>query len=125
MTFTVSSFPDSHFTVCATERLNAIAGISIWNNLASSFLRLATALQLDPCTISDLKTENNPIEGSRATFIAWCAGKSTLPPTWKMLLEKLFAIQMGELVQEIEHFFNQTHDALPSASLVSSYPLQH
>ena len=116
----MTSFPDNHFTVSALERLNTLAGISLWNQLGSSFLRMAAALHLDPCTINDLKTENNPVERSKAMFKAWLAGKSALPPTWNMLLEKLHVIQMGELAKKIEHFFSMTHLALPLASLVSS-----
>ena len=107
----------------AIERLKAVAGISIYNQLAPKFLRMAAALHLDPSTVTDLRAENNPIERPKAMFKAWLAGMSALPPTWKMLLEKLCAIQMGELAKKIEHFFNKASVTTPSPSLVSCVAL--
>ena len=110
---TVTSFPDGHFDMSALDHLE-VAGISIFNKLAPNFLSLASALHF-PVSISDnLKRENNPVEGSRAMMKAWLSGKSPLPPTWQVLLEKLQLIDMGELAQEIEQFFNTE----PAASLV-------
>ena len=107
----------------AIERLKAVAGISIYNQLAPMFLRMAAALHLDPSTITDLKAENNPVEGSKAMCKAWLAGKSALSPTWKMLLEKLHDIQMGELAKKIGDFFNKASVTTLSPSLVSCVPL--
>jgi len=107
----------------AIERLKAVAGISIYNQLAPKFLRMAVALHLDPSTIIDLRAENNPVEGSKTMFEAWLTGRSTLPPTWKILLEKLHAIQMEELAEKIEHFFKKPPLTTPSYSLVSCVPL--
>ena len=110
---TVTSFPDGHFDMSALDHLE-VAGISIFNKLAPKFLSVATTRHF-PVSISDnLTRENNPVEGSRAMMKAWLSGKSPLPPTWQVLLEKLQLIDMGELVQEMEHFFNRK----PAASLV-------
>ena len=95
-----------------------VAGISIFNKLAPNFLSLASALHF-PVFISDsLTRENNPVEGSKAMMKVWLSGKSPLPPTWQVLLEKLQLIDMGELAQEIEQFFNTEPVISPSASLV-------
>lgn len=121
--YTVTSYPDGYITMSALERLEEIAGISISKQLAPKLLRMAEALDLDFPTVSELKTENNPIEGSKAMFEAWLAGKSASLPTWKMLLEKLRTIQMKELAQKIEDFFSRTPINSPSASLVSCVAL--
>ena len=71
---------------------------------------------MDHSTLNYLRTENNPVEGSKAMFEAWISGKSSLLPTWKMLLEKLHTIGLGELAQRVEHFFNIT----PVASTLTS-----
>ena len=103
----------------AFDRFEAIAGISIYNQLAPKYLTMATALKFDCSTFNNLIMENNPVEGSKVVFKAWLSGKSALPPTWKMLLKKLHAIQMAGLAQEIEHFFNTT----PVTSLVDRTPV--
>ena len=114
---TVTSFPGGHFDMSALDHLE-VAGISIFNKLAPKFLSLASALHF-PVSISDnLTRENNPVEGSRAMMKAWLSGKSPLLPTWQVLLEQLQFIDMGELAQEIEQFFNTEPVISPSASLV-------
>ena len=115
----MTSFPDSLLTMSAFDRFEAIAGISIYNQLAPKYLTMATALKFDCSTFNNLIMENNPVEGSKVVFKAWLSGKSALPPTWKMLLKKLHAIQMAGLAQEIEHFFNTT----PVTSLVDRTPV--
>ena len=110
---TVTSFPDGHFDMSAFDRLE-VAGISIFNMLAPKFLSMALGLHFPVSIFDNLRKENNPVEGSRAMMKAWLSGKSPLPPTWQVLLEKLQLIDMGELVQEMEHFFNRK----PAASLV-------
>ena len=103
----------------AFDRFEAIAGISIYNQLAPKYLTMATALKFDCSTFNNLIMENNPVEGSKVVFKTWHSGKSALPPTWKMLLKKLHAIQMAGLALEIEHFFNTT----PVTSLVDRTPV--
>ena len=120
----MTSYPDGYITMSALERLKEVAGISISKLLAPKFLRMAEALNLDFSTVSELRKENNPIDGSKAMFEAWLAGKGASLPTWKMLLEKLHTIQMGELAQKIEDFFSKPPIASPSASLVSCAALQ-
>ena len=117
---TATSFPDGYLTMSALDRLEAMAGISIYTQLASEYLALAAALHLNHSTLTSLRAENNPVEGSKAMFKAWLSDESSMPPTWKMLLEKLDNIQMGELAQEITSFFDKTLVTSPSASLVGT-----
>lgn len=116
---TVNSFPDGFLTMSVFDRLEAIAGIFIYNQLAPKYLTMAEDLKFDRSTFNNLEMENNPVEGSKVVFKAWLSGKSALPPTWKVLLEKLQTIQMGGLAQEIECFFNTT----PVTSLVDRTPV--
>ena len=109
---TVTSFPDGHFDMSALGRLE-VAGIPIFNKLAPNFLSMALGLNFPLSIFDNLRKENNPVEGSRAMMKAWVSGKSSLPPTWKELLEKLRFIDMRELAQEIEHFFNRKPPASP------------
>ena len=112
----VTNFPEGRLTISALDCLEAMAGISICNQLAPVFCTMAAVLHMDHSTLNYLRTENNPVEGSKAMFEAWISGKSSLPPTWKMLLEKLHTIGLGELAQRVEHFFNIT----PVASTLTS-----
>ena len=116
---TVTSFPDGFLTMSVFDRLEAIAGIFIYNQLAPEHLTMAEALKFDHSTFNKLKMENNPGEGSKVVLKAWLSGKSALSPTWKVLLENLRTIQMGGLAQEIECFFNTT----PVTSLVDRTPV--
>ena len=112
---TATSFPDGYLTMSSLDRLEAMAGISIYNQLASKYLTMAAALHLDHSTLNDLRAENNP---AKTMFEAWLSGKCSVTPTWKMLLEKLDNIQMGELAQGIVQFFNRTSVSTPSVSQV-------
>ena len=120
---TATSFPDGYLTMSALDCLEAVAGISIYNQLAPKYLTMAATLHLDHSTLNNLRAENNPVEGTKTMFEAWLSGESSVPPTWKMLLEKLDNIQMGELAQEIIQFFNKTSVTTPSASQVTSVPM--
>ena len=115
---TVTNFPEGRLTISALDCLEAMAGISIYNQLAPVFCTMAAALHLDHSTLNHLRTENNPAEGCKAMFEAWISGKSFLPPTWKMLLEKLYTIHLGELAQRVEHLLNITPLTSPLTSLV-------
>ena len=117
---TATSFPDGYLTMSALDCLEAVAGISIYNQLAPKYLTMAATLHLDHSTLNNLRAENNPVEGTKTMFEAWLSGESSVPPTWKMLLEKLDNIQMGELAQEITSFFDKTLVTSPSASLVGT-----
>ena len=116
-----TSFPDGHFDMSTLDRLEKTAGISVFKKLVPKFLSMASALCFDESTLDSLREENNPVEGVKEMVKAWLSGKNFLPPmsTWQVLLEKLQAIGMGELAQEIEHFFNRISVTSPSASLVS------
>ena len=96
-----------------------MADISIYNQLAPRYLTMAVVLHLDQSTLKSLRLENNPVERSKVVFEAWLSGESSVAPTWKMLLEKLHTIRMGELALEIEHFFKKTPVTSPFTSLVS------
>ena len=106
--------------MAALDCLEAMTGISICTQLASKYLALAAALHLNRSTLTYLVSENNPVEGTKTMFEAWLLGDSFVAPTWKMLLEKLNNIQMGELAQEITCFFDKTLVTSPSASLVGT-----
>lgn len=103
------------------DRLEKTASISIFKKLVPKFLSMASALCFDEPTLDGLRVENNPVEGVKEMMKAWLLGENFQPPmsTWQVLLEKLQAIDMGELAQEIEHFFNTTPVTSPSTSLVS------
>ena len=103
----MTSFPYDHFDMSALDRLERVACISIFNDLVPKFLEFASALDFDEPTVDSLR-ENNPIERAISMFRTWLSGKSSLPPTWQVLLEKLQAIGMGELAQEIEKFLSGT-----------------
>ena len=103
----------------ALDRLEKGASISIFNKLVSKLLEMATALHFDESILDTLSQENNPVERTKDVMKAWLSGESSLPSTWQVLLEILQAIDMKELAQEIEHFFNRTSVTSPSASLVS------
>ena len=117
--FIVNLFPDGHFDISALDRLENGAGITIFNKLAPKLLEMATALHFDESILDTLSQENNPVERTKDMMKAWLSGESSLPSTWQVLLETLQAIDMKEVPQEIEHFFNRTSVTSPSASLVS------
>ena len=105
----------------ALNRLEVAAGIFIIDQLAPKFIAVATLLCLDASTIvTHSKTTNNPREGLSGVLTKWFAGKSPLPTTWQVLLEILRDIELGELAQEIEDFFNinRTPTTPPSLYLV-------
>ena len=111
----------------ALDRLEKVAGISIFNKLAPNFLELASALDFDESTVDSLKIENNPVERSKGMMKAWVSGKSSLPSTWQVLLEKLQAVER-ELAQEMKHFFKVTPVtslSLPLVSLCMCFTLVH
>jgi len=101
----------------ALDRLEKVAGIIIFNKLAPKFLEIASALHFHESTVDSLTVESNPAEGLKAMFEAWLSGYSPLPPTWQSLMEIFHTVQMEQLAQNIQHFFNRT--VVPSsASLV-------
>ena len=103
----------------ALDYLEKVALIPIFNKLAEHLLEMAVELHFDESTLDDLRIENNPVDGSRVMMKAWLSNKSSPPPTWQVLLEKLRIFGMGELAQEIEHFFSRMSVTSLSASLVS------
>ena len=116
---TVTLFPDGHFDMSALDYLKKVTGITIFNKLAPKLLEMASVLDFDEPTLDGLRKENNPVEGVKFMFKAWLSGEISRPPTWRVLVETLQAIDMKEVSQEIEHFFNRTSVTSPSASLVS------
>ena len=119
----VTSFSDGHFNISALHRLEKTTSISMFDKLVPKFLELSSALDFDDSTLNSLKEENNPVEGVKAMLKAWLSGKSSLPPTWKMLLKMFHAIDMGGVAQEIEDFFNSSSVTSLSVSLVSYTPV--
>ena len=111
----------------ALDRLEKVAGISIFNKLAPKFPEMGSTLDIDERTLGNLKIENNPVEGSKDMMKAWLSGKSSLPSTWQVLLEKLQAVER-ELTQEIKHFLKGTPVtslSLPLVSLCMCFTLVH
>ena len=102
----------------ALDRLEKVAGISIFNKLAPKFLEMASTLDFNESALNSFRQENNPVEGSKDMMKAWLSGKSSLPSTWQVLLEKLQAVER-ELTQEIKHFLKVTPVTSLSLSLVS------
>ena len=100
------------------DRLEKVVGISIFNKLARKLLEMASTLLFDESTLNNLGIENNPVEGSKDMMKAWLSGKSSLPSTWQVLLEKLQAVER-ELAQEMKHFFEETPATSQSLPLVS------
>ena len=103
----------------ALDYLEKVALILIFNKLAQHLFKMAPELHFDESTLDRITSENNPVEGSRLMMEAWLSSKSSPPPTWQVLLQKLRTFGMGEVAQEIEHFFNRMSVTSPSASLVS------
>ena len=104
---TATSFPDGHFDMSALDRLEKVAGISIFDKLGPKFLEMASTLDIDERILSNLRIENNPVERSKDVMKVWVSGESSLPSTWQVLLEKLQAVER-ELAEEMKHFFKGT-----------------
>lgn len=102
----------------ALDRLEKVANIPIFNKLAPKFLKMASGLHFHESCLDSLRTENNPVEGSKMMMKAWLSGESSLPPTWQKLLEMFQSIGIGEIAQKIEEFFNIPPAISQSASLV-------
>ena len=105
----------------ALDRLEKVAGIPVFNKLAPKFLKMASALHFHESCLDSLRTENNPVEGSKMMVKAWLSGESYLPPTWRKLLEMFHSIEIGEIAQKIEEFFNIPPATSQSASLVGVF----
>lgn len=105
----------------ALNRLEVAAGISIIDKLAPKFVAMTAFLCIDASTM--VTHRNNPHEELSGVFTKWFAGKSPLPTTWQVLLEILRDIELGELAQEIDDFFNinRTPTTLPSVYLVCCF----
>ena len=104
----------------ALDRLENVAGIPVFNKLAPKFLKMASALHFHELCLDSLRTENNPVEGSKMMVKAWLSGESYLPPTWRKLL-MFHSIEIGEIAQKIEEFFNIPPATSQSASLVGVF----
>ena len=100
----------------ALDRLEKVAGITIFEKLAPNFITMTSKLDFPEHTVESLGKENNPVEGSKAMMEAWLSGASSLPTTWQVLLERFQAVEMRPLVDEIDQFFSKS-----SASLVSIF----
>ena len=93
---TAASFPDGKFTLNDLDRLEAVSGISVYDQLPPEILpQMASTLQLDA------PTPDNP----KRLFEEWVLGKSALPPTWLTLVGVLLGVHRP-LGSEIENFFN-------------------
>ena len=105
---TATSFPDGKFTLNDLDRLEAVSGISVYDQLPPEILpEMASTLQLDA------PTPDNP----KHLFEEWVLGKSALPPTWATLVGVLLGVR-HPLGSEIENFFNTQTPMTRAVSLV-------
>ena len=105
---TAASFPDGKFTLNDLDRLEAVSGISVYDQLPPEILpQMASTLQLDA------PTPDNP----KRLFEEWVLGKSALPPTWLTLVGVLLGVR-HPLGSEIENFFNTQTPMTRAVSLV-------
>ena len=117
----------------ALDRLEKVAGITIFEKLALNFITMTSELDFPEPTVESLRKENNPGEGSKAMMEAWLSGASFLPTTWQVLLERFQAVEMRPLVDEINQFFSKSSASLVSYSdfmytyklQLHQYPLKH
>lgn len=109
----------------ALDRLEKVAGITIFEKLALNFITMTSELDFPEPTVESLRKENNPGEGSKAMMEAWLSGASFLPTTWQVLLERFQAVEMRPLVDEINQFFSKSSASLVSYSdFMYTYKLQ-
>ena len=107
---TATSLSDGKFTLNDLDRLEAVSGISVYEQLAPELLpKMASTLHLDAPTL------NNP----KQLFEEWISGKSALPPTWPILVGVLLGVR-PPLGSEIENFFNTQTPTTQAVSLVRS-----
>ena len=103
--------PDRRFLSEDLTRLEAVMGVQIVSVLASHVSQLAS--------LSGVTSLPQPLRQSEeyvAKLISqWCAGLSSVFPTWKHLLEVISGVGLPELRAEIEAFMKgQLHFLLSS-----------
>ena len=79
--FTETLYPDGHFDMSALDRLEKVAGITIFERLAPNFIAMTSKLDFPEPTVESLRKENNTVEGSKGMMEAWLSGASFLPTT--------------------------------------------
>ena len=80
--FTETLYPDGHFDMSALDRLEKVAGITLFEKLALNFM--TSELDFPEPTVESLRKENNPVERSKAMMEAWLSGASFLTTTWQV-----------------------------------------
>ena len=65
----------------ALDRLEKVAGITIFEKLALNFITMTSKLDFPEPIVESLRKENNPVEGSKVMMEAWLSGASFLPTT--------------------------------------------
>ena len=97
----VSPFsPDRRFLSEDLTRLEAVMGIQIVSSLAGHVSQLASLSGVMPLTQPQSQSE----EYVEKLISQWCAGLSSVSPTWKHLLEVISGVGLSELRAEIEAF---------------------
>ena len=92
--------PDRRFLSEDLTRLEAVMGVQIVSVLASHVSQLASLSGVTP-----LPQPQSQSEGYVEKLISqWCAGLSSVSPTWKHLLEVISGVGLPELRAEIEAF---------------------
>ena len=99
--FAVSLFsPDRRFLSEDLTRLEAVMGVQIVSVLASHVSQLASLSGVTPLPQPQSQSE----EYVEKLISQWCAGLSSVSPTWKHLLEVISGVGLPELRVEIEAF---------------------
>ena len=103
--------PDRRFLSEDITRLEAVMGVQIVSVLASHVSQLASLSGVKQLP----EPQSQPEECVEELISRWCAGLSSVSPTWKHLLEVISGVGLPELRADIEAFMKgQLHFALSS-----------
>ena len=103
--------PDRRFLSEDLARLDEVMGVQIVSVLANHVSQLASLSGVTPLPEPQSQSE----EYVDKLIHLWCAGLSSVSPTWKHLLEVISGVGLPELRAEIEAFMKgQLHFILRS-----------
>ena len=92
--------PDRRFLSGDLTRLEAVMGVQIVSVLASHVSQLASLSGVTPLPEPQSQSEKYV----EKLISWWCAGLSSISPSWKHLLEVISGVGLPELRAEIEAF---------------------
>ena len=92
--------PDRRFLSEDLARLEAVMGVRIVSALASHVSQLASLSGVTPLPQPQSQSEEYVVK----LISQWCAGLSSVSPTWKHLLEVISGVGLPELMADIESF---------------------